>query len=105
MSYSFFLSNYYNRGPFLHYKTRANVYMVLGEGGVVGNCFGIRYCSYLGVGGFHVLVNLLVALVFGYGMRSCQTSVILNHCIKTQFLVCISCNVHVGVTELYLRIL
>ena len=52
----------------MHYKTRANVYMVLGEGGVVGNCFGIRYCSYLGVGGFHVLVNLLVALVFGYGV-------------------------------------
>jgi hypothetical protein len=28
------------------------------------------------VGGFHLLVNLLVALVFGYGMRSCQTAVI-----------------------------
>jgi len=28
-----FFSNYCNRGPFLHYKTRANVYMVLGEGG------------------------------------------------------------------------
>ena len=30
MSYSF-LSNYCNRDPFLHYKTRANVYMVLGN--------------------------------------------------------------------------
>ena len=38
MSYSFFLSNYCNRDPFLHYKTRANVYMVLGRG-VVGSCF------------------------------------------------------------------
>ena len=36
MSYSF-LSNYCNRGPFLHYKTRANVYLVLGRG-VVGSC-------------------------------------------------------------------
>ena len=55
--------------PFLHYKTRVNVYMVLGRG-VVGSCFGVNYCSYLG--GFHVLVNLLVALVFGYGVLSCQ---------------------------------
>jgi hypothetical protein len=44
----------------MHYKTRVNVYMVLVGG------FG-WYCSYLG-GGFHVLVNLLVALVFGYGV-------------------------------------
>jgi len=36
--------------PFLHYKTRANVYMVLGRG-VVGSRFGVRYCSYLGGGG------------------------------------------------------
>jgi hypothetical protein len=40
------LSNYCNRDPFLHYKTRVNVYMVLGRG-VVGSC------SYLGGGGFH----------------------------------------------------
>jgi hypothetical protein len=51
----------------MNYKTRANVYIVLGRG-VVGGCFGVRYCSYLG--GFHALVNLLVGLVFGYGMRS-----------------------------------
>jgi len=51
----------------VHYKTRANVYMVLGRG-VVGSCFGVRCCSYLGGGGFHVLVNLVVALVFGYVM-------------------------------------
>jgi len=37
MSYSF-LSNYCNRDHFLHYKTRVNVYMVLGRG-VVGSCF------------------------------------------------------------------
>ena len=70
MSYSF-LSNYRNRDPFLHYKTRANVCMVLRRD-VVGSCFGVRNCSYLGGGGFHVLVNLLVALVFGYGVLSCQ---------------------------------
>jgi hypothetical protein len=34
--------------------------------------FGAHYCSYLGGGGFHALVNLLVALVFDYGMRSCE---------------------------------
>jgi hypothetical protein len=42
----FFLSysNYCNRDPFMHYKTRANVYMVLGRG-VVGSCFDVHYCS------------------------------------------------------------
>jgi hypothetical protein len=30
----------------MHYKTRANVYMVLGRG-VVGSCFDVHYCSYL----------------------------------------------------------
>ena len=48
--------------PFLHYKTRVNVYVVLGWG-VVGSCF---WCPLLfvfgGWGGFHVLVNLLVAV-------------------------------------------
>jgi hypothetical protein len=39
----------------MYYKTRANVYMVLGRG-VVGSYFGVHYCSYLG--GFHALVNL-----------------------------------------------
>ena len=42
----------------MHYKTRVNVYMVLGRG-VVGSCFGVHCCSYLGGGGFHALVNLL----------------------------------------------
>ena len=42
----------------MHYKTRANVYMVLGKG-VVGSCFGVRYCSYLGGGGFHVILKLM----------------------------------------------
>jgi hypothetical protein len=59
MSYIFLCSNYCNRDPFLHYKTRANIYMVLGRGGAVGSCFGVRYYSYLGGGGFHALVNWL----------------------------------------------
>ena len=37
---------------------------------MVGSCFGVHYCSYFGGGGFHVLVNLLVAQVFGYGMSA-----------------------------------
>jgi hypothetical protein len=45
----------------------------------------------------------VVALVFGFGMDSCQTSVILNYCIKRGFLVCISCNVHVGGTDFTYR--
>ena len=50
LSYSFLsYSNYCNRDPFMHYKTSANVYMVLVGG--VGSCFGVRYCSYLGGGG------------------------------------------------------
>ena len=35
---------------------------------MVGSCFSVLYCSYLGGGGFHVLVNFLVELVFGYGV-------------------------------------
>ena len=31
----------------MHYKARANAYKLLGRG-VVGSCFGVRYCSYLG---------------------------------------------------------
>ena len=83
MSYSF-LSNYCNRDPFLHYKTRVNVYMVLGRG-VVGCCF---WCPLLFVfGGWGVSrvgkssgctrLRLWCALV--------SNSVILNHCIKTRF--------------------
>jgi len=47
--YSFFLSNYYNRDPFLHYKTRVNVYMVIGRG-VVGSCFWCPLLFVFGVG-------------------------------------------------------
>jgi hypothetical protein len=55
--------------------------------------------------GSHVVNSSVVALVFGFGMDSCQISVILNHCIKARFLVvCISCNVRVGFIELYSRI-
>ena len=52
----------------------------------------------------HVGKSSVVALIFGIGMDSCQTSVILYHCIKRGFLVCISCNVRVSGTELYLQI-
>ena len=72
---------------------------------MVGSCFGVHFFVriFFWEGGFHVGKSSVVALVFGFGMDSCQTSVILNHCIKGGFLVCISCNVHVGGTELYLR--
>jgi hypothetical protein len=41
------------------------------------------FLCFLGVGEFsHVGVSSVVALVFGCGMDSCQTSVILNICIK-----------------------
>ena len=57
-----------------------------------GRCFGVHCCSYLGGGGwgFHVLVNLLVALVFGYGTP--------NYCIFwiavfTQFIIQIQLHV------------
>jgi len=33
----------------------------------------------------HVCNSSVVALVFGFGMDSCQISVILKHCIKTRF--------------------
>ena len=46
-----FLSNYCNRDPFLHYKTRANVYMVLGRG-VVCSCLVSTIVRIWGVGGF-----------------------------------------------------
>ena len=61
----------------MHYKTRVNFYMVLGRG-VVGSCFVLPTIVRIwgGGGGFHALVNFLVALFFGYGMSSCQTFVI-----------------------------
>ena len=71
----------------MHYKNRANVYKVLGRG-VFGSCC---CCPLLflfvgsGAGGSHVGNSSVVALVFGFGMDSCQISVILNHCIKTRF--------------------
>jgi hypothetical protein len=60
------------------------------------------FCPYLEGGGSHVGKSSVVALVFGFVMDSCQTSVILNHCIKGVFffLVCVSCNVRVRGTEL-----
>ena len=81
----------------MHYNTRANVYMLLGWG-LVGSCFGVHFCPYLGGWGVfsHVCKSSAVALVFGFGMDSCQNSVILNHCVKHGFLVRMSFNVGVG---------
>jgi len=48
----------------MHYKTRVNVYMVLGRG-VVGSCFGVQFCPYLGGGAFsHVGKSSAVARVY-----------------------------------------
>ena len=52
----------------MHYKTRANVYMVLGGGGLLVAVLVSAIVHIWGVEGFHVLVNLLVALVFGCGV-------------------------------------
>ena len=76
-----FFSKYCNRNPFLHYKTRVNVYMVLGRG-VVGSCF---WCPLLFVfGGWGVSrvgkSSGCTRLRLWYALVS--TSVILNHCIN-----------------------
>ena len=69
----------------MHYKIRANVYTLLGRG-VVCSCFGAHFLSvFFSGGGFQVGKSSVVALVFGFGMDLCQTSVILNHCIKRGF--------------------
>jgi hypothetical protein len=69
----------------MHYKNRANVYKVIGRG-VLVVVVVVHICSYLwGEGVSHVGNASVVALVFGFGMDSCQISVILNHCIKTRF--------------------
>jgi hypothetical protein len=73
--------------------------MVLGRG-VVGSCFGVRYCSYLGGGGVSRVGKSSGCTCLRLWCALVSTSVILNHCIKTRFLVCISSNVRVGVTEL-----
>ena len=52
----------------MHYKTRANVYMVLGGGVWLVAVLVYAVVRIWGVWGFNVLVNLLVALVFGYGV-------------------------------------
>ena len=56
--------------------------------------FGVHF--FFGGGVSHVGKSSVVALVFGFGMDSCQTSVIFNHCTKRGFLVFISCNVRVS---------
>jgi hypothetical protein len=72
----------------MHYKIRANVYRLLGRD-VVGSCFGVHFfCIFFGGGeggGSHGGKSSVVALVFGFGMDSCQISVILNHCTKRDF--------------------
>ena len=52
----------------MHNKTRANVYMVLGGGVWLVAVLVYAVVRIWGVWGFNVLVNLLVALVFGYGV-------------------------------------
>ena len=47
----------------MHYQTRANVYMVLGGGVWLVAVLVSAIVRIWGVGGFHVLVNLLVALI------------------------------------------
>ena len=62
-----FLSNYCNRDPFLHYKTRVNVYMVLGRGVVGTNqnidltcCISVLHeLEGLGMKVSHVVMNKL----------------------------------------------
>jgi hypothetical protein len=58
LQYFISYSNYCNRDPFMHYRIRANVYVVLGRG-VVGSCFGVRLFVriFLGGGGVHTLVK------------------------------------------------
>ena len=88
--------------PFLHYKTRANVYMVLGRG-VVGSCLVSTIVRIWG-GGFSVGKSSgCTCLLLWYALVSNFCN-FLNHCIRKRFLVCVSCNVRVGVTELYLQI-
>jgi hypothetical protein len=66
----------------MHYRIRANVCKLLGRG-VVGSCFGVRFFVRICGGGggrgvSHGGKSSVVALVFGFGMDSCQTYVILN---------------------------
>ena len=61
---------------------------------MVGSCSGVHFLSVFWVGGgSHVGKSSAVALIFGFGMESCQTFVILNHCAKCGFLVCMIFNV------------
>ena len=66
LEFFFVLVELLQKDPFLHYKTRVNVYMVLGRG-VVGSCFLLSTIVRILESG-----GVLVALVFGYGVRSCQ---------------------------------
>ena len=53
---------------------------------MLGSCFGVHFFVRILEGGFsHVGKSSVVALVFGFGMDLCQTSVILNHCIKCEW--------------------
>ena len=93
LQYFISYSNYCNRNPFMHYRIRANVYKLLGRG-VVGSCLVSTFVLFFGGrrGGLHVGKSSVVALVFGFGMDLCQTSVILNHCIKRGFLYKLQCS-------------
>ena len=53
---------------------------------MLGSCFGVHFFVRILEGGFsHVGKSSVFALVFGFGMDLCQTSVILNHCIKCEW--------------------
>jgi len=78
----------------MHYRIRANVYMVLGRGVWLVAVLVSTFVRILGGGrGSHVGKSSAVALIFGFGMESCQTFVILIHCAKCGFLVCMIFNV------------
>ena len=82
MSYS----NYCNRDPLC--ITESELMSISGWGGVwLVAVLVSSFFPYFGVGrGFsHVGKSSVVALVFGFGMDSCQISVILNHCTKRDF--------------------
>ena len=64
LSYSVFLLQ--KGSPFFALQTRFNVYLVLGGG--FGSC---SQCPLSVFWGFFSLVILPVALLFGYGVRSC----------------------------------
>ena len=75
LSYSFMCqSNYCNRDPFMHYKTRANVYMALGRGVwlvAVVVCAVVRILG--GWGGGFVMHKAIPIAIFRLRHKNCKT--------------------------------